>query len=227
MPALHLDAALVHASRADARGNAQFLGPGPVLRRPVLHGRASGPTCPASGSCRRAELTAAAPVQTLRIQRWMVTGVVEAPHGAHFTLARPTTAATRSSSASTPPRPPIRPRGRRSAPRYLGQDEAGYQAAVAARRDASAGARHDRRRDAGPRSASWPAPRRGAVTGRSWPARSGSSRLSVPGWPGPPSSPTCCSPTARRCWAGHLGDRRQPDGDRGLDAVPRDLRPDL
>ena len=31
MPALHLDAALVHLNRADARGNAQYLGPDPYF----------------------------------------------------------------------------------------------------------------------------------------------------------------------------------------------------
>ena len=31
MPALHLDAALVHMNRADARGNGQYLGPDPYF----------------------------------------------------------------------------------------------------------------------------------------------------------------------------------------------------
>src|SRR5690606_28944038 len=33
MPALHLDVALVHANRADARGNGQILGPDPYFDR--------------------------------------------------------------------------------------------------------------------------------------------------------------------------------------------------
>jgi glutaconate CoA-transferase, subunit A len=132
VPALRLDAALVHASRADAHGNAQFLGPDPYFddlfcmaaERAYVSCEQVVPTT---------ELTAEAPVQTLRIQRWMVAGVVEAPRGAHFTSCEPdygrdeefqreyvsaagdaaTWAAFRAS--------------------YLDQDEDGYQAAVAAR----------------------------------------------------------------------------------------------
>ena len=39
MPAIELDVALVHMNRADVHGNGQFLGPDPILRRSVLHGR--------------------------------------------------------------------------------------------------------------------------------------------------------------------------------------------
>jgi len=137
VPALRLDAALVHASRADAHGNAQFLGPDPYFddlfcmaaERAYVSCEQVVPTT---------ELTADAPVQTLRIQRWMVAGVVEAPRGAHFTSCEPdygrdeefqreyvsaagdaaTWAAFRAS--------------------YLDQDEDGYRAAVAARRAARA-----------------------------------------------------------------------------------------
>src|SRR5215467_8228420 len=82
VPALRLDAALVHASRADAHGNAQFLGPDPYFDDLFCMAAER-----AYVSCERVvptpELTATAPVQTLRIQRWMVAGVVEAPRGAH------------------------------------------------------------------------------------------------------------------------------------------------
>ncbi|HET9142571.1 CoA transferase subunit A, partial [Actinophytocola sp.] len=76
MPALRLDAALVHLSRADRHGNARYLGPDPYFddlfclaaeRRFV--------------SCERVldtgELTAAGPVQALLLNRMMVDGVVE------------------------------------------------------------------------------------------------------------------------------------------------------
>jgi glutaconate CoA-transferase subunit A len=132
VPALHLDAALVHASRSDPHGNAQFLGPDPYF---------DDLFCMAADrayvSCEQvvptAELTAKAPVQTVRIQRWMVTGVVEAPGGAHFTSCDPdygrdeefqreyaSAAADSAAWASF-------------SARYLETDEAGYQAAVAAR----------------------------------------------------------------------------------------------
>ena len=88
VPALTLDAALVHMNRADNRGNGQYLGPDPYF---------DDLFCMAAHrayvSCERVvptpELTAAAPVQTLRIQRWMIAGVIEAPDGAHFTSCEP------------------------------------------------------------------------------------------------------------------------------------------
>jgi glutaconate CoA-transferase subunit A len=88
VPALHLDAALVHLNRADVYGNAQYLGPD--LYFDDLFCMAAER---AYVSCERIvpteALTAAAPVQSLRIQRWMVRGVVEAPGGAHFTSCEP------------------------------------------------------------------------------------------------------------------------------------------
>ena len=87
MPALHLDAALVHMNLADAQGNSAFLGPDPYF---------DDLFCMAAErrfvSCERivsaAEL-ATSPLQSLRVQRWMVNGVVEAPRGAHFTECLP------------------------------------------------------------------------------------------------------------------------------------------
>ena len=88
VPALHLDAALVHLNRADAAGNAQYLGPD--LYFDDLFCAAADR---AYVSCERivptSELTAEGPVQTLRISRSNVHGVVEAPHGAHFTSCEP------------------------------------------------------------------------------------------------------------------------------------------
>jgi glutaconate CoA-transferase subunit A len=88
MPALHLDAALVHLNRADRHGNAQYLGPDPYFddlfclaaRRRYV-------------SCEQVVDTAAlakdAPVQSLLLNRMMVDGVVESPHGAGFTSCVP------------------------------------------------------------------------------------------------------------------------------------------
>ena len=88
VPALRLDAALVHLNRADEAGNAQYLGPDPYFDE--LYCAAADR---AYVSCERivatAELTATAPVQTLLIKRFMVRGVVEAPGGAHFTSCDP------------------------------------------------------------------------------------------------------------------------------------------
>ncbi|WP_445182121.1 CoA transferase subunit A [Pseudonocardia sp. Cha107L01] len=87
MPALPLDAALVHLNRADRHGNAQYLGPDPYFddlfclaaRRRYVSCERIVPT---------AELTGAPP-QTMLLNRMMVDGVVEAPGGAHPTSCVP------------------------------------------------------------------------------------------------------------------------------------------
>ncbi|RDB46650.1 CoA transferase subunit A, partial [Tsukamurella tyrosinosolvens] len=88
VPALRLDAALVHMNRADARGNAQYLGPDPYFDDDFA---LAADRCYVS--CERIvpteELVAGGPVQSLLINRSAVTGVVETPNGAHFTTAVP------------------------------------------------------------------------------------------------------------------------------------------
>ncbi|MEU9334755.1 CoA-transferase [Streptomyces sp. NPDC048290] len=88
MPALRLDAALVHVHRADRRGSGAYLGPDPYFDDLFC---AAADT--AYVSCERivdtAELTEQAPPQALLIKRHTVTGVVEAPSGAHFTSCPP------------------------------------------------------------------------------------------------------------------------------------------
>jgi glutaconate CoA-transferase subunit A len=88
-------------------------------------------------SCERvvptAELTAAAPVQTLRIQRWMVHGVVEAPHGAHFTACDPDYGRDEAFQKEYAKAAADPTAWAAFTDRYLSTDEAGYQAAVAAR----------------------------------------------------------------------------------------------
>ncbi|MFJ9407064.1 CoA transferase subunit A [Streptomyces sp. NPDC101393] len=88
VPALRLDAALVHLSRADRHGNAQYLGPDPYF---------DDLFCEAADrayvSCERivdsAELAAGGGPQTLLVSRAYTNGVVEAPGGAHFTSCVP------------------------------------------------------------------------------------------------------------------------------------------
>jgi glutaconate CoA-transferase, subunit A len=88
MPALKLDAALLHMNRADEKGNAQFLGPD-VYFDDLFCAAATE----AFVSCERIvpteELTKAAHPVTVKISRMLVTGVVEAPNGAHFTSCVP------------------------------------------------------------------------------------------------------------------------------------------
>jgi glutaconate CoA-transferase, subunit A len=88
MPALTLDAAIIHMNRADARGNGQFLGPDPYF---------DDLYCLAAEqrfmSCERIveteDLLKEGSFHTLKINRLMVDGVIETPGGAHFTTCTP------------------------------------------------------------------------------------------------------------------------------------------
>jgi len=88
MPAIRLDAALIHMNRADATGNGQYLGIDPYFDD--LFSQAADATYLSTEKVVPTEqLLAGGPPQSLLIQRWHVTGVVEAPHGAHFTSCEP------------------------------------------------------------------------------------------------------------------------------------------
>ncbi|MEV0122566.1 CoA-transferase [Streptomyces sp. NPDC050703] len=88
VPALRMDAALVHMNRADRFGNGQYLGPDPYVDDLFCEAADT-----AYVSCERivhsAELTAHAAPQTLLVSRHAVTGVTETPGGAHFTSCAP------------------------------------------------------------------------------------------------------------------------------------------
>ena len=125
MPALRLDAALVHMNRADAGGNGQYLGPDPYFddlfclaaERAYL-------------SCERIVPTLEGPPQTLLLNRAMVHGVTETPNGAHFTscvpdYGRDEAFQKRYAAAAADPE-----EWRRFTEHYLQGDEAAYQKAI-------------------------------------------------------------------------------------------------
>ncbi len=129
MPALRLDAALVHLNRADAAGNGQYLGPDPYF---------DDLFCLAADraylSCERivpaGALAGTGPPQSLLVNRAMVHGVVEAPGGAHFTscvpdYGRDEAFQARYAAAAADPAD-----WRRFRAEFLDGDEAAYQAAV-------------------------------------------------------------------------------------------------
>ncbi|MFJ5777232.1 CoA transferase subunit A [Streptomyces sp. NPDC093094] len=126
VPALRLDAALVHVNRADRGGNGQCLGPDPYFDDLFCEAADA-----AYVSCERivdtAELTKEAVPQTLLIRRHTVTGVVEAPNGAHFTSCAPDYARDEKflRHYATTPWP-------RFAGRFLSGEEPEYRAAVRA-----------------------------------------------------------------------------------------------
>jgi glutaconate CoA-transferase, subunit A len=90
VPALRLDAAFVHMNRSDARGNAQYLGPDLYFDDLFLSACEPGHRYV---SCERViateELLTEGTFHTLRVNRSMVDGVIEAPNGAHFTTCEP------------------------------------------------------------------------------------------------------------------------------------------
>lgn len=132
VPALPLDAALLHLNRADAAGNAQFLGPD--LYFDDLFATAAER---AYVSCERivptSELAAAGGISSLRIHRWMVDGVVEAPNGAHFTSCVPDYGRDEAFQRAYAAAAKDPGAWAEFAAAYLGGTESDYQRAVASR----------------------------------------------------------------------------------------------
>ena len=133
VPALRLDAALIHLNRADRSGNGQYLGPDPYMDD--LFAAAADAVYL---SCERlvdtADLLKEGGPASLLLSRHSVTGVVEAPNGAHFPSCAPDYERDE---------PFQRAYARAAADpaawaafveRFLSGDEQGYQAAVAALR---------------------------------------------------------------------------------------------
>jgi glutaconate CoA-transferase subunit A len=88
VPALALDVAFVHQNRADARGNAQYLGPDFYFDDLYLMA-AKRRFVSCEKLVETKDLAAEGSLHTLRINRTMVDGVIEAPGGAHFTECPP------------------------------------------------------------------------------------------------------------------------------------------
>jgi glutaconate CoA-transferase subunit A len=91
VPAIELDAAIVHMNRSDAAGNAQFLGPDLYFDDLFLGAVKTGGKRFVSTEkvVPTEELLAGGSIHPLKIHRGMVDGVVEARRGAHFTECPP------------------------------------------------------------------------------------------------------------------------------------------
>jgi glutaconate CoA-transferase subunit A len=131
MPALRLDAALVHLNRADAAGNGQYLGPDPYFDDLFCLAAER-----AYMSCEQVVPALTGPSQSLLVNRAMVHGVCETPNGAHFTSCVPDYGRDEefqrryAESAASPQA------WREFRARYLEADEAGYQKAITTEEDA-------------------------------------------------------------------------------------------
>jgi glutaconate CoA-transferase subunit A len=88
MPALNLDAALIHLNRGDQRGNGIYLGSDPYFDD--LYAMAAEKTFMSVENVVDTEdLSDVATREQMLINRMMTSGVVEAPNGAHFTACDP------------------------------------------------------------------------------------------------------------------------------------------
>ncbi|MEA2681964.1 MAG: glutaconate CoA-transferase, subunit [Chloroflexota bacterium] len=88
VPALNLDLAVIHMNRADQSGNGQFLGPDPYFDELFLMAaKRRFMTC--ERIVRTEDFAREGTFHTLKINRMLVDGVVEAPNGAHFTSCAP------------------------------------------------------------------------------------------------------------------------------------------
>ncbi len=89
MPALRLDAAIVHTNRADVVGNGQILGPDPFFD-PLFLGAAERRFVTTERIVENGALVDEAhPLSSVPIHRMLVDGVAETPRGAHFTANPP------------------------------------------------------------------------------------------------------------------------------------------
>jgi glutaconate CoA-transferase, subunit A len=88
MPALHLDAALVHTNRADTAGNGQILGPDAFFD-PLFLGAADRRFVTTERIVDDGTLTDEGPLSAVVIHRLLTDGVAETPGGAHFTANPP------------------------------------------------------------------------------------------------------------------------------------------
>ncbi|MCU1457855.1 MAG: coenzyme transferase [Actinomycetia bacterium] len=88
VPAIELDVALIHMNRGDVGGSGQYLGPDPYFDD-LFCGAAKRRFMSVERIVETEKLLELGPPQSLLVSRLMVDGVVETPHGAHFTSCAP------------------------------------------------------------------------------------------------------------------------------------------
>jgi len=88
MPALHLDASIIHVNRADSAGNGQVLAPDAFFD-PLFLGAADRRFMTTERIVENGTLTEYGPISSVVIHRLLTDGVAETPGGAHFTANPP------------------------------------------------------------------------------------------------------------------------------------------
>jgi glutaconate CoA-transferase subunit A len=134
MPALHLDAAIVHTNRADAAGNGQVLSPDPFFD-PLFLGAAARRFMTTERIVENGALaTDGHPLSTVPIHRMLTDGVAETRGGAHFTANPPDYGRDESFQKEYAAAAADPAAWEAFAKRYLLVDESEYQARVKERR---------------------------------------------------------------------------------------------
>ncbi len=129
VPALRLDAAVVHVNRADRAGSGQILGPDPFFDDLFL-GAAERRFVTTEQVVGTERLAAGGPLQTLCISRLLTDGVIETPGGAHFTACVPDYGRDEAFQREYAAAAGDPEAWRAFSTRYLEVDEAGYQQAA-------------------------------------------------------------------------------------------------
>jgi len=140
MPALRLDAAVVHVNRADPAGSGQILGPDPFFDELFL-GAADRRFVTTERVVATEELAAGGPLQSLCISRLLTDGVIETPGGAHFTACVPDYGRDEGFQKEYVAAAGDPDAWAEFTKRFLAVDEAGYQAATREAADERAAAR--------------------------------------------------------------------------------------
>jgi glutaconate CoA-transferase, subunit A len=138
VPALGLDAAIIHVNRADTSGSGQILGPDPFFDE-VFLGAADRRFVTTERIIDTEQFASEGPLQTLCISRLLTDGVVETPGGAHFTACVPDYSRDEEFQRSYVAAAAEADLWRAFAERYLDVTEADYQAATGTQGTRSAG----------------------------------------------------------------------------------------
>ena len=129
MPALELDAALIHVNRADARGSGQILGPDPFFDELFL-GAAARRFVTTERIIDSDQFASEGALQTMCISRLLTDGVAETPRGAHFTACVPVYQRDEEFQKEYVAAAGDPDSWKSFTERFLDVDETGYQAAV-------------------------------------------------------------------------------------------------